>query len=206
MGYELDNLIDQFERGTLNRRQFAKGVLMLTASTVVGGTGVATAAAAAPAPAIAPALAINHIHINVSDRARSEDFYSSVLGATVRERGNGITTMLFPGSTPERGCWLSLTNVDGPIGEGQKAGTYNHCGIAVDLTRHAQIAEQVAKRYPNLKVTDRGGSDQMDVYDPDGLRVQLMRPSHDGFFASQEVPDGKGGKMRVAKFKPGESI
>ena len=48
--------------------------------------------------------------------------YAAVLGATVREREEGITTMVLPGATRDVGCWLSLTSVTSRIG-GAESGT-----------------------------------------------------------------------------------
>src|SRR5436190_21916619 len=96
MGNDLDRLMDQYDKGVISRRQLVKGVLLLTAAAF-SGTEASTVEAAAPV--IAPARTINHLHVNVSDLKRSEDFYAAVLGATVRERGDGITTMIFPGAT-----------------------------------------------------------------------------------------------------------
>ena len=207
MGFDIDRLIDQYDRGTISRRQLLKGMFVLTATALGAGEGAVAVKAAAPA--IAPALAINHVHVNVSDLKRSEEFYVAVLGATLRERGDGITTMVLPGSTKTSGCWLSLTSVDGAIGRAEgnlKAGTYYHAGIAVDMTDPKRIAADVRKMFPNIKIPDATRTDQMNIYDPDGLRVQLMQLSHDGYVASETVPDGRGGKKNVQKYKPGEHI
>jgi len=199
--------MDQYDRGVISRRQLVKGVLLLATAF----TGAGSSSVEAAAPVIAPARTINHLHVNVSDLKRSEEFYAAVLGATVRERGDGITTMTFPGSTNTVGCWLSLTSVTSRIGGGEggtppKAGTYNHAGLGVDLKDPKQIAADVKKLFPTLRAADAGRTDQMNVYDPDGLRVQLMPLNHDGYVASEKVPDGRGGTKDVAKYKPGEHI
>src|SRR5205085_2472678 len=107
MGHDLDRLMDQYDRGVISRRQLVKGVLLLATAF----TGASASPVAAVPPVIAAARTINHLHVNVSDLKRSEEFYAAVLGATVRERGDGITTMIFPGATKTVGCWLSLTSV-----------------------------------------------------------------------------------------------
>jgi catechol 2,3-dioxygenase-like lactoylglutathione lyase family enzyme len=210
MGYDLDGLLDQYDRGVISRRHLIKGMVLLTAAAFGGREGAASLDAAAPA--IAPARAINHLHVNVSDLKRSEEFYAAVLGATIREREEGITTMVFPGSTKDAGCWLSLTSVTSRIGGGEgggtppKAGTYNHAGIGVDLKDPKRIAADVRKMFPNVKVPEATRTDQMNIYDPDGLRVQLMTMGHDGYVASEKVPDGRGGTKDGQKYKPGEHI
>ena len=210
MGFDVDGLIDQYDRGAIDRRHLVKGMAALIGA-VMTGREATRALDAAAAPAIAPARSINHVHVNVSDLKRSEEFYAAVLGATVREREDGITTMVLPGATRDVGCWLSLTSVTSRIGGAEsgtppRAGTYNHMGIGVDLKDPRRIAADVRKMFPNLRAPDATRTDQMNVYDPDGTRVQLMLLDHDGYVASEKVPDGRGGTKDVAKYKPGEHV
>jgi catechol 2,3-dioxygenase-like lactoylglutathione lyase family enzyme len=207
MARDIDRLMDQYDRGVIGRRELLHGMVLLTAAAFAGTRGSVEAAA----PAIVPARAINHVHVNVSDLKRSEDFYAAVLGATVREREEGITTMILPGASRNTGCWLSLTSVTSRIGGAEggsppKAGTYNHAGIGVDLKDPKQIAADVRKMFPTVKAPEATRTDQMNIYDPDGLRVQLVLLSHDGYVASEKVSDGHGGTKDVAKYKPGEHV
>jgi catechol 2,3-dioxygenase-like lactoylglutathione lyase family enzyme len=210
MGFDVDGLMDQYDRGVINRRQLVTGLAGLIGAVITGREST-LALEAATTPAISSARSINHVHINVSDLKRSEDFYAAALGATVRERGEGITTMTLPGATSQVGCWISLTSVTSRIGGAEsdtppKAGTYNHIGIGVDLKDTNRIAADVRKMFPDLKAPQAGRTDQMNVYDPDGTRVQLMRLDHDGYVASEKVPDGRGGTKDVAKYKAGEHV
>jgi len=210
MAFDVDGLIDQYDRGVINRRQLVKGMMSLVGAVLTGRESTRVLEGAAT-PAIAPARSINHVHINVSDLKRSEDFYAAVLGATVREREEGITTMVLPGATKDVGCWISLTSVTSRIGGAEsdippKAGTYNHMGIGVDLKDPKRIAADVQKMFPNLRAPQAGRTDQMNVFDPDGTRVQLMLLDHDGYVASEKVPDGRGGTKDVAKYKRGEHV
>src|SRR5262249_36588855 len=151
----------------------------------------------------------------VSDLKRSAEFYEAVLGAKTREAAPGILTMQLPSGTKTRGSWISL--VDPSFGRGapanspgggasSKPGTYNHVGYGVDLSNPVRIVEDLKKRWPGMKTAEPNRTDQLYIYDPDGLPVQLMTPEHDGYIASDKVADGKGGIKNVAKYRPGEHI
>ena len=205
MATGLEQLLEQYDHGTVSRRQLLKGLALLASA----GSFVAEAEAAAAqaSAAIAPVVSINHVHIEVSDMKRSMDFYQSVLGATPREAGAGIMTMGLPNGTKKQGSWISL--VDGTFGQGRgvvgKPGTYNHVGFGVNLDA-PRIVANLKKRWPAVKTAEPNRTDQLYVYDPDGLAFQLMTPAHDGYIASVKVPDGKGGMKNVEKYKPGEHL
>ena len=73
----VDQLLGQFERGGLSRRQLVQTLAL----------GMAAAAApslrAAPSPAGFKAVAINHLSFGVADYARTRDFYAGLLGLPV---------------------------------------------------------------------------------------------------------------------------
>jgi catechol 2,3-dioxygenase-like lactoylglutathione lyase family enzyme len=73
----ISKLLQDFEQGKMNRRQLIQG-LALAAST---------AAAAAPALAVGgqgfKAVAVNHISYQVTDYARTRDFYANLFGMKV---------------------------------------------------------------------------------------------------------------------------
>jgi hypothetical protein len=119
-------------------------------------------------------------------------------------------TLGLPNATRTRGCWISL--VDQTFGQGRggggaagKPGTYNHVGFGVSLDAPRIVAD-INKRWPGIKTAEPNRTDQLYVYDPDGLPFQLMTPEHDGYIASEKVPDGKGGMKNVEKYKPGEHL
>jgi catechol 2,3-dioxygenase-like lactoylglutathione lyase family enzyme len=211
MAAGLEQLLEQYDQGVVSRRQLLKGLALLASA----GSFVADAEAAAaqtPVRAIAPVISINHVHIEVSDMKRSADFYESLLGATPREAGPGIMTMGLPNRTNKMGSWLSL--VDGTFGQGRgrgpgggggKPGSYNHVGFGVHLDAPRIVAD-LKRRWPEVKTAEPNRTDQLYVYDPDGLPFQLMTPEHDGYIASEKVPDGKGGMKNVMKYKPGEHL
>ena len=73
----VDELLGQFERGGLSRRQ-------LVQTLALGMTAVAAPSLrAAPARKGFKAVAVNHISFGVKDHARTRDFYAELLGLPV---------------------------------------------------------------------------------------------------------------------------
>lgn len=187
MPTSIDELLDQYERGGLSRRQLIRGLLLLAVpSTVLAQAGGrSTPAPPAPSAAIAPARSLNHVNFSVSNMDRSLEFYQAVLGATERGRtGPTHVTMRLPNSTKQVGSFLSLTTKEG-------AGTYDHIGIGVDWTAQRtpeKVAEAIHKMFPQVKPPQLGADSKpggrrvdMMIYDPDGLPVQLMGLNDDGW-------------------------
>ena len=79
----LETLIDQLQRGSISRRQFAQAILL-----AVAGPAAVEAQQGAPAPV--PALSLNHVHLNVLDLEKSIAFYRDVFGAAILDRIRAI--------------------------------------------------------------------------------------------------------------------
>lgn len=182
MADEVDLLMDQFDRGRLNRRELLTGLAFATGGALVGRTREVQAAQA-PAP-IVPVASINHVNASVSDRARSADFYSTVFGATFGPRKSG--TMNFPGGRPGYGCWVSLVAGGEPRPQFDhsdgKPGVYTHMGIGttVPSSEFPRLAMEVEKRFPaldmpTLPVTPREvAGREIYIFDPDGAAMQII--------------------------------
>ena len=172
----LKRVIDRYDRGAIDRRQFMNTLLVLTASTS------AATAAQSTDRAIAPALSLNHVHLDVADIDRSVKFYGDVLGAETRDTAPNNVTLRLPGQP----TWISLTKTDEP-------GHYNHVGYGVKFDSAKRIAADLNAMYPESRARETGdtveGSNTRSVYfyDPDGIRFQIV-PSHaDGWLPSGVV-------------------
>lgn len=83
----ISDLVDRFDNGTLSRRQLIQGLSVLAA------TGGASRAQAQDTPFVSNG--IDHISIQVTDLARSIEFYQTIFGLTIlnQDEENEIVRM-----------------------------------------------------------------------------------------------------------------
>ena len=150
----ISNLVTQFEKGSLSRRELVSGLALLAA----GGTGAA--AAAAPDELDFKTADIDHVSIQVADLQRSVDFYQKMFGFSVisQDQPLGIVRL---------GTNRSLVSLN----HQSPAGIVDHFAIGVP-----RFSKDSAARY----VRQRGASPEDDPYaglhvkDPDGINVQIF--------------------------------
>jgi catechol 2,3-dioxygenase-like lactoylglutathione lyase family enzyme len=174
----IEQLMDQYERGGLSRRELISALLLL---------GVPAGAQAQAAKPIASGQSINHVHIDVLDLEKSIAFYGDLLGATVRDTSPGNATLSLPGKP----TWMSLTQT-----KGEKGG-YNHVGFGVPMkwngVEAARIAKEINSKYPAAKANPTGdtvaGKSTRSIYlnDPSGIRFQLNPVEDDGWLPTGVV-------------------
>ena len=146
----ISNLLARFEKGSLTRRQLARGLAMLAAG----------ATAAAQEDINFKSADIDHVSIQVADLQRSVEFYQKMFGLTVvsQDQPRGIIRL---GNTRT----LVSLNHQGP------AGIVDHFAIGV-----SRFTKESAARY----LTQRGANAEDDPYaglhvkDPDGINVQIF--------------------------------
>ncbi len=149
----ISNLVTQFEKGSLSRRELVSGLALLAA------TGAAGTAAAAQAEIDFKTADIDHVSIQVADLQRSVDFYKKMFGFTVvsEDKPLGIIRL---GNTRT----LVSLNHQSP------ARIVDHFAIGVP-----RFTKEAATRY----VMQRGARVEDDPYaglhvkDPDGINVQI---------------------------------
>lgn len=146
-----DEIVAQFERGAISRRQLASRLLGLGATLAVARS------ADAADPSTFRATGLDHIALDVRDVARSRDFYAKHLGLDVIRDGGANNCFLGSGQT----FFLTLFR-------GEKPGL-NHYSYAIDGF-DPDIAE-AKLRAAGLKV--RRGSGRIYFDDPDGIEVQV---------------------------------
>ncbi len=181
---EIENVVGQFERGTLSRRQLIAALV-----------AVAAAPAAAQAQAgtvVSPGLNINHVHLYIENVQRSVQFYSGLLGAKVYDTAPGNATMSLPGQP----FWISLT-------ETKEKPYINHVGYGVDFDTAKRIAADALKLSPASQARETGpttkGPNTRSVYmnDPDGIRLQIVPKDDNGW-----LPTGPIGSRILKGEKP----
>ena len=123
---------------------------------------------------------INHLQFNATDIAKTQTFYSKLLGATLRDKSASGRMMTM--TLPRSNCWLSFAKDDK-----EKAGKLDHIGIGIDWPQDVEgLRTSLKKAFPEAKVTSPGAPTSQTynrsiyIEDPDGLRVQLISHADDG--------------------------
>ena len=150
----ISNLVAQYEKGALSRRDLVRGMAMLAASAAGG-----TAAAAATDDIDFKTADIDHVSIQVADLQKSVEFYQKMFGFTVisEDKPLGIIRL---------GTNRTLVSLN----HQSPAGISDHFAIGVP-----RYTKEAAARY----VTQRGAQPLDDPYagfhvkDPDGINVQI---------------------------------
>jgi catechol 2,3-dioxygenase-like lactoylglutathione lyase family enzyme len=148
-----DQIVEQFERGELSRRQLVSRLLGLGAALAVAP---GAARASLEDASTFRATGLDHVALNVRDVARSRDFYIKHLGLEVIREG---ADNCFLGSGG--GFFLTLFRGDRP-------GLNHYCYAIKDY--NADRAEEKLKA-AGLKVRRESGRIYFD--DPDGIEVQV---------------------------------
>lgn len=153
------NLLNDFERGRMSRRQLVQAL----------AAGV-TAATATPALAAGPtklkAISVNHYVLAVPDYAKTRDFYADLLGMTVSEDtgkqcylGFG-DTLLTARTSPQPVTKPYVTHVAYTLAD------WNEDAVEAELKRRG------LEPRPDMG----GGAKSFHIKDPDGFDVQVNPP------------------------------
>jgi catechol 2,3-dioxygenase-like lactoylglutathione lyase family enzyme len=161
----IENLVEEFEDGRINRRQLIQS-LVVTASAAAAGSVTSVAVAADTAPF--KTLGINHFSYTVPDYARTRDFYSGLLGMQVTADDGKTRCNLRVGDT-----FLVVRN---RLTDAEPMGVDHICYAIGDWKKDLAFAELKRR---GLKPQPEG-EDGLQVRDPDGYHVQLV--------AKQEAP------------------
>ena len=150
----ISNLVAQYEKGSLSRRELVRGMALLAASTAGG-----TAAAAAQSEIDFKTANIDHVSIQVVDLQRSVGFYQKMFAFSVisEDKPLGIVRL---------GTDRTLVSLN----RQSPAGIVDHFAIGVP-----RFTKESAARY----ATQHGARPEDDPYaglhvkDPDGINVQI---------------------------------
>jgi catechol 2,3-dioxygenase-like lactoylglutathione lyase family enzyme len=148
----IDDLVAQFDRGTLSRRHLLQGLTVLAAA---GGAGHAVAQTAP-----FKSTRIDHISIQVTDMARSVAFYEKIFGLKVlnEDKENEIVRM-------------GVTRIIVSLHRKPPVGIVDHFAIAIDdFNRDAVTAELAKHGLTAEQNLDYG----FFVRDPEGIPVQIV--------------------------------
>jgi len=147
-------LVQQFEQGKLTRRQLIQSL------TVAATAASAAVPAAAAEGKILNATNFNHVSYQVTDYARTRDFYAGLFGMKVSDDDG-------------KQCRLSFGNNILIVRNRQPAPKVDH--IAYTLADWDQEKEAVAAELKRrgLKIVQGDTKTSLHILDPDGFEVQM---------------------------------
>jgi catechol 2,3-dioxygenase-like lactoylglutathione lyase family enzyme len=149
----ISNLVKNFEKGALTRRELIQGLAMLTAAS-------GTAAAGLQETGFKGAR-IDHVSIQVRNLQRSIDFYQKLFGFTVvsEDKNNEIVR-------------LGITKTLVSLHHKSPTGIVDHFAIGVDHFDKESVTRDLKLRgaIPEENI-DAG----FHVKDPEGLSVQIVQ-------------------------------
>ena len=156
----LDSLLQQYEHGSLSRRELLGALALLVAAPSASPAATAQGAAK-PIGAI---KAMNHVSIFVPSVQKSMDFYQGTFGMpllTKQDAGMNLSA----GSS-----FLGIY----PAPATATGGSINHLCFAMDNFDADAVLTQLADRGIKGNIRLRGDTKELYFTDPDGIRVQLQ--------------------------------
>jgi len=147
-------LLQQFEQGKLNRRQLIQSL------TLAATAGAAATAIPAAEGKVLNVTNINHVSYQVSDYARTRDFYAGLFGMKVSEDDG-------------KQCRLSFGNNILVVRNRQPAPKVDHIAYTIANWDQEKEAIEAEVKRRGLKVVQGDIKTSLHILDPDGLGVQF---------------------------------
>ena len=156
MEHIIARLLHEFEQGKLTRRQLIQNLTVAaTAATAVSGVP-----AAAADGKVLNATNFNHVSYQVTDYAKTRDFYAGLFGMKVSEDDG-------------KQCRLSFGNNILIVRNRQPAPKVDHIAYTIaNWDQEKETVEAELKRR-GLKVVQGDIKTSLHILDPDGFEVQF---------------------------------
>ena len=138
-----------------------------------GATNARDRAGRAPAP-LPDALRLGHVRLQVSDLARSLDYYTSVLGLEARSAGQGSAALHAAGE-PAPLIVLEERAGTAPIGVNSRLGLYHFAILLPDRAALGRFLGHLARNGIRVGSSDHLVSEALYLRDPDGLGIEVYR-------------------------------
>ena len=155
----IEKMLNDFERGTLSRRQLA--------ATLAG----LTAAAAMPAPALAApslkAITLNHVTVRVPDLQKTSKFYQDFFGMKLAQQSETIHILSVGKS------FFGIEQKPGAAG-------LDHYDFGLEGFDAKAMRAKVAAYGLSITPGSRGDDESFKFNDPDGFVVQVNGPNYTG--------------------------
>jgi catechol 2,3-dioxygenase-like lactoylglutathione lyase family enzyme len=155
----ISDLVTQFEKGALSRRELVRGLALLAASTT-------TTVAAAQDTVDFKNATIDHVSIHVADLQRSIDFYQKMFGFTVVSQ-----------EAPREIVRLGNKGVLVSLNRGSPAGILDHYSFGIPRFNKDAVMRHFSQRGATPLQGDYAG---LHVKDPDGINVQVIGEGQGG--------------------------
>ena len=156
MEHIIAKLVHEFEQGRVSRRQLIQNLTMaVTAASAV--TGLPAAAAEGK---VLNATNINHVSLQVTNYAKSRDFYAGLFGMKVSEDDG-------------KQCRLSFGNNILIVRNRQPAPKVDHVAYTIANWDQEKEAVEAELKRRGLKIVQGDIKTSLHILDPDGFQVQL---------------------------------
>ena len=160
----ISRLIGSYESGKLSRRQLIAGLIALAATAYPSrsceGLSLASSGISTPEPYSVVAVDIDHVGINVSNIARSVQWYESVFGLQALVQSKEVAVMGFRHRTLQSTSLVFRTS---------KKPEISHIMFGIDNYDPAALKSYLQKR----GLTCRDDRLSYHVQDPDGIDIQV---------------------------------
>jgi catechol 2,3-dioxygenase-like lactoylglutathione lyase family enzyme len=157
----IERMLGDFERGRVNRRQFAASLAALAT-----GTCAVRRALANPGPTGFKAISINHVTVRVPDLHRTSQFYQEFFGMPLKQQSATVHIL---------GVGDSFFGIE--QGE-NKSATVDHYDFGIAHFNADEIRVRLRER--GLKFSDPTAQESFKFFDPDGFQVQVNAPDYVG--------------------------
>jgi catechol 2,3-dioxygenase-like lactoylglutathione lyase family enzyme len=156
MEHVIANLLQEFEQGKLTRRQLIQSLaLAATAASAVSGVP-----AAAAEGKVLNATNFNHVSYQVTDYAKTRDFYAGLFGMKVSE-DNG------------KQCRLSFGDNILIVRNRQPAPKVDHIAYTIANWDQEKEAYEAEIKRRGHKIVQGDLKTSLHILDPDGFEVQF---------------------------------
>ncbi len=158
----IGRLLKDFENGKMSRRQLIQSLALAATAATAAGTAIPAAAQSKSFKAVS----VDHISYQVSDYAKTRDWYSDLLGMTVQ------------GDNGESSCQLQFGDsllIARNGSDGTSLPTIDHMAYKIENWDSDTVKGELESRgmEPRLDRGPGGTYASYHVSDPDGYTVQI---------------------------------
>ena|SRR5215472_1448776 len=149
-------LVREFEQGKLTRRQLIQNLAL----AATAASAVSTVPTAAAEDRVLTATNFNHVSYQVTDYARTRDFYAGLFGMKVSEDDG-------------KQCRLSFGNNILIVRNRQPAPKVDHIAYTIANWDQEKEAMEAEVKRRGLKIVQGDIKTSLHILDPDGFEVQF---------------------------------